>query len=178
MPCRSSVVPEFTLLQLVGFLALVNIGLLYVDAGRSAILAYTTPLWVTPGAVLLLGERLTGQKALGLVLGLGGVAVLFNPMGFDWSDPDVVKGNAILMAGAALSAGGILHVRAHRWESTPLQLALWQMLLGGAILLLLAWHAEDVSTIRWSTRDGWTLQEQSPDGVLRWLCRSSAVRRQ
>lgn len=141
-----------TLLQLVGFLALVNIGLLYVDAGRSAILAYTTPLWVTPGAVLLLGERLTGQKALGLVLGLGGVAVLFNPMGFDWSDPDVVKGNAILMAGAALSAGGILHVRAHRWESTPLQLALWQMLLGGVILLFLAWHAEDFSAIRWSTR--------------------------
>ena len=40
---------------------------------------------------------------------LGGVAVLFNPMGFDWSDPDVVKGNAILMAGAALSAGGSLY---------------------------------------------------------------------
>ena len=146
------VLVSVVVLQLVGFLALVNIGLLYVEAGRSAILAYTTPLWVTPGAVFLLGERLNAQKGLGLVLGLGGVAVLFNPLGFDWSDPDVVKGNAILMAGALLSAGGILHVRAHHWESTPLELAIWQMLVGGLILLLLAWHVEDVSSIRWSTR--------------------------
>ncbi len=140
------------LLQLVGFLALANMGLLYVEAGRSAILAYTTPLWVTPGAVFLLGERLTPRKALGLVLGLGGVAVLFNPMGFDWSNPDVMKGNAMLMAGASLGAGAILHVRAHRWESTPLQLALWQMLLAGVILLSLAWQVEDFSSIRFSAR--------------------------
>ncbi|MCA8931844.1 MAG: DMT family transporter, partial [Rhodospirillaceae bacterium] len=40
-----------SLLHMVGFLILVNIGLLFVDAGRSAILAYTTPLWVVPVAV-------------------------------------------------------------------------------------------------------------------------------
>src|SRR5690242_15356870 len=43
--------------QVGAFLVFINLGLLYVPAGRSAILAYTTPLWVVPGAIVLLGER-------------------------------------------------------------------------------------------------------------------------
>src|SRR3546814_3100576 len=66
-----------------------------VGAGRSAVLAYTTPLWVTPAAIVLLGERPTAFKLLGLALGFAGVAVLFNPLGFDWADPQVLLGNGM-----------------------------------------------------------------------------------
>jgi drug/metabolite transporter (DMT)-like permease len=132
------------------FLALVNIALLHVGAGRSAILAYTTPLWVTPAAIFLLGERLTGFKLLGLALGLGGVAVLFNPLGFNWSDPQVLIGNALLLLAALAWSVAILHVRGHAWDSSPLQLAPWQMVIAVPPLVLISWLTEDWSRIRWS----------------------------
>jgi drug/metabolite transporter (DMT)-like permease len=132
------IVITVALLQMAAFLTLVNFALLNVDAGRAAILAYTTPLWVTPVAVWALGERLNARKALGLALGLSGVAALFNPLGFDWSDPEVVAGNAYLMLAALGWAGAILHVRSHAWVSSPLQLAPWQMLVALPVLLALA----------------------------------------
>lgn len=50
------VVCSVGLLQMASYLALVNLALESVPAGRSAVLAYTTPFWVAPGAALLLGS--------------------------------------------------------------------------------------------------------------------------
>jgi len=151
-PTRRDLPVIFTVgaLQMGAFLALVNVALLHVGAGRSAILAYTTPLWVTPAAIVLLGERPTAFKLAGLALGFAGVAVLFNPLGFDWSDPQVLTGNALLLAAALSWSVAILHVRSHRWDSSPLQLAPWQMLLAVPPLLALSWFTEDWSRVQWS----------------------------
>jgi drug/metabolite transporter (DMT)-like permease len=136
------VVLSVGLLQMAGFLALVNLALMNVPAGRSAILAYTTPLWVLPGAIFILGERLSRAKSLALLLGLAGVAFMFNPAGFDWSDSKALAGNAYLLVGAALWAVAIIHVRKHRWVGSPLTLAPWQMLTGLVPLTILAWQIE------------------------------------
>lgn len=145
-----AVLVSVALLQMALFLICVNFGLLRVDAGRAAILTYTTPLWVTPVAVALLGERLTARKGIGLALGLAGVATLFNPLGFDWSETEVVTGNALLMLAALGWAGAILHTRRHTWHLTPLQLAPWQMSLAAPILFVLALTVEGDAQIAWS----------------------------
>lgn len=137
-------------LQMGAFLALVNFALLYVGAGRSAVLAYTTPLWVAPAAVLLLHESMSRRKLLGFVLGLAGVAVLFNPFGFDWSSRAALIGNALLLAAAFSWSLAMLHVRVHRWDSSPLQLAPWQMVLAAVPLAILSFATEDWSAVRWS----------------------------
>jgi len=124
------VLASLGLLNMALFMVLSNLALLVVPAGRSAILAYTTPLWVAPGAALFLGERLTRGRLAGLVLGLGGIVVLFNPLSFDWGDRAAVIGNAMLLGAALVWAAAILHVRGHRWRSSPLDLAPWQMLIG------------------------------------------------
>jgi drug/metabolite transporter (DMT)-like permease len=141
------------LLQMALFLALINSGLQTVEAGRSSLLAYTTPLWVTPAAMIVLGERMGRLKTAGWLLGMGGLAVLFNPLGFDWSDPRTVLGNGLLLGGAVAWATAIVHVRRHRWDSTPLQLAPWQMLLAIPFLTAAALVAEPVSAIE----PGWAL---------------------
>ncbi len=144
LPDRADLPVVFSvgLLQMGGFLALVNLALTAVPAGRSAILAYTTPLWVLPGATLILGERISLAKTLALLLGLAGVAFMFNPVGFDWSDNRAIAGNGYLLLGAAMWAIAIVHVRAHRWVGSPLTLAPWQMLTGLVPLTVLAWAAE------------------------------------
>jgi drug/metabolite transporter (DMT)-like permease len=123
------------LVQLALYMGLSILGLQFLGAGRAAVLAYTTPLWVVPGALIFLGERLDRLKALGLVLGISGVLVLFNPIGFDWTNASLVKGNALLMGAAFAWAAAILVIRGRPWRLTPLQLAPWQMLLGGSVLL-------------------------------------------
>ncbi len=69
------------LVQMAAVLALMNLGLANVPAGRSAILSYTMPLWVVPGAILILGERLRLGKAIALLLGLAGIAFIVQPGG-------------------------------------------------------------------------------------------------
>lgn len=144
------VVASVGLLQMAGFLALVNLALVHVGAGRSAVLAYTTPLWVGPGAMLLLGERATWPKLLGLALGLGGIAVLFSPTAVDWSDDSAVQGNLLLMIAALCWAVAILHIRGHDWKLSPLQLAPWQLLAGLPPLIALALWREGPPAIQWS----------------------------
>jgi drug/metabolite transporter (DMT)-like permease len=140
LPARADLPIVFSvgLVQMAAMLALMNLGLAAVAAGRSAILSYTTPLWVVPGAILILGERPRLAKSMALLLGLAGVAFMFNPVGFDWSDRKAVIGNGYLLAAAVLWAATTIHVRGHRWRSTPLALAPWQMLVGLIPLLALA----------------------------------------
>jgi drug/metabolite transporter (DMT)-like permease len=122
------------ILQVGVFIACINLGLRYVEAGRSAILAYTTSLWVLPGAAVFIRERVGRIHVIGFVLGITGVAVLFNPASFDWSDQSVVIGNALLLLAAFAWAAQIVHIRGHEWDSPPLQLAPWQMLVGFACI--------------------------------------------
>ena len=126
---------SITLCHMVGFTVLTSFGLVVVPAGRSVVLAYTTPLWVTPGAALFLGERLTPRRTIGVLVGLVGLATLFNPFAFDWSSREAVLGNAAILGGALLWAGSILHTRGHRWRSTPFELLPWQLLLATALLV-------------------------------------------
>jgi len=49
-------------------------------------------------------------------------------------------------------AASILHVRAHKWVSTPFQLVPWQALLATCVLLLLALTFEEVPRFEWNAR--------------------------
>ena len=144
------VILSITLLHMVAFSTLVNFGLQLVPLGQSIVLGYTVPLWVTPGAALLLGERMTRGQSLGVALGLAGLGVMFNPLAFDWRDTNALLGNAFLLLAAASWAANILYVRAHRWVSTPFQLTFWQTLLAGIISSVIALFVEGTPTIDWT----------------------------
>jgi drug/metabolite transporter (DMT)-like permease len=146
------VVLSITLLHMVGFVVLANIGLQLVPTGRSVVLAYTTPLWVTPGAALFLGERPTAARMVGVVLGLLGLVVLFNPVAFDWSDRAAVAGNLAILGAALLWAASILHIRAHPWRATPFELAPWETLLATALLTPIALLSGPVPHVVWDAR--------------------------
>ena len=152
LPSRQDlpVLLSICLLHMVGYAVLVAIGLLHVPVGRSVVLAYTTPLWVTPGAALLLGERLTARPALGVVLGLAGLAALFNPLAFDWNDHVALFGNAALLVAALLWAASILHIRAHRWQAAPFDLIPWEMTLATLLLGVLALLIDGRPAAEWT----------------------------
>ena len=144
------VVLAISLLHMVAFSALVAFGLQFVPVGRSIVLGYTTPLWVAPGAWLLLGEAITRTRLAGIGLGLAGLAVMFNPLAFDWGDHHALLGNGMILLAALCWAISILYVRAHKWISTPFQLVFWQTLLASITLSLLALSIDGVPRITWT----------------------------
>ena len=124
------------------FTALGSVAMQSVDAGRSAVLGYTTPLWVMPVAVFVLGERLTRRQTIGTLVGLAGVLVMLNPMAIDWQDSNVVAGNMLLLFCSLCWAMAILHVRHYKGDSSAYELAPWQMLTATLPLFFMARHIE------------------------------------
>jgi drug/metabolite transporter (DMT)-like permease len=138
--------------HMVAFSGLVAIGIQFVPAGRAIVLGYTTPLWVIPAARLFLGEPITRYHLAGGAVALAGLAIMFNPASFAWSDGRALLGNGLLLLAAACWAVSIVYVRAHRWISTPFQLVFWEALLASGLLALLALCFEGVPRIGWTPR--------------------------
>lgn len=136
-------------MQFAGFVSMINLGLMEVNAGRAALLAYTTPLWVAPVAHFFLKQKLSINKVLGVAIGLCGLMTLFNPMAFDWSNWQVVKGNGLLLMAALIWALSILHVGQHKWRGSVLELAPWQIIIALCITIPLAWFA-DTKPVTWN----------------------------
>ena len=146
------IVLSITLLHMVGFVVLANVGLELVPTGRTVVLAYTTPLWVTPAARIFLKERLTPRRVVGVLAGIAGLVALFNPLAFDWSDHRAVFGNLAIVAAAILWAANIVHIRRHEWQATPFELLPWEMLLATLILVPLAFASGNVPTAPWDAQ--------------------------
>ena len=118
--------------------ALMAAGLQFIPAGRSAVLGYTTPLWVAPGAWIFLHEALPPRRLLGVAAGLAGVLVLCDPFSIEAGSGTLLLGYGLLLLNAFGWAVAILCIRAHVWLSTPFQLLFWQSLLGSVLLFVLA----------------------------------------
>lgn len=140
IPRRGDLPVIFTVavLHMGAFSVLVCFALQIVPVGRSIVLGYTTPLWVAPAAWLFLRETVTAQRLAGIALGLAGIAVMFNPLAFDWSDRGALVGNGLLLLAALCWAANIVYVRSHTWISSPFQLVFWQALLATLLLTMLA----------------------------------------
>lgn len=131
-------------------MALIHLGVQFIEAGRSAIFAYTTPLWVAPLAAVFLGERLHARKLLGIALGLLGVAVLSGPAALALGSGPTLLGNGLLVLAAMISASVIVHMRSKGRAVQALDLAPWQMLLGAAVLVPTALLVEGQPAAEWS----------------------------
>ena len=158
-PVRANipVILSVGLLHMGAFAALVSLGLQHVPAGRSVVLAYTTPRWVIPAARLFLGEPIGPGRRAGLLLGLAGLILIFNPLAFDWSDRAAIFGNALVLLAALCWAANIVYVRAHRWVTPPFELAFWQALLATVVLSAAAWATEGAPRVIWGADLAWLL---------------------
>jgi drug/metabolite transporter (DMT)-like permease len=161
LSCKQFVLPSrhdlrvvlvVSLFHMIAFSTLVATGLQYAPVGRSIVLGYTTPLWVAPAAWLLLGEQVRRSQAVGIVLGLAGLALMFNPTAFDWSNKQALLGEGLILAASLCWAVSIVAIRAHKWIASPFQLVFWQILLACLILTSAALTVDGVPQIAWTPK--------------------------
>jgi drug/metabolite transporter (DMT)-like permease len=135
--------------QVAGGVALMNLALLVVPAGRSAILVYTMPIWVVVIQATVLRIAPARAELAGLALGLAGIAALLNPATIDWAAPGGLAGAGLLLLSAVIWAATSIHVRRHRWAGSPAALQPWQLLLAVVPLALLALVLEPGTPVHW-----------------------------
>jgi drug/metabolite transporter (DMT)-like permease len=113
---------------------LIGYGLRMLPAGRSAILAYSMPVWAVLLSVFILHEKLTRRRILGLLLGMAGMAVL---LGGELSIMRTSPLGALLVLGGAISwALGTVLMRRHPTTVSTTALTAWQLLIGGLPIML------------------------------------------
>jgi drug/metabolite transporter (DMT)-like permease len=127
-------------------------------------------LWTVPIAAVFLGERMVGRRWVGLILGISGVVVLFEPWGLSWGEDGVVLGHVLLVLAAILNAATSVHIRGHRWTISPLQAVPWQLGSALVILFTLALVTDGWPEIDWTVQLGWVVAYQGilASGVAFW----------
>jgi drug/metabolite transporter (DMT)-like permease len=122
--------------NITGWNGLLLFGVQQLPAGRSAILAFTMPIWSVLFSLALLHEPLSPRKLIGLALGMLGMALL---LGDDIRHIQRTPTAALLVLGASVAwAFGTVLLR--KWTPPMPQNALtgWMMLLGCIPLAVLA----------------------------------------
>jgi len=121
-------------LQLAGYFAFAHVALQWVPAGRTAILANTTTIWIVPLSLIFLKEQIPVRRWLAAGIGLAGVVVLMNPWAIDWTSPPILIGHAFLLAASLSWAIAIIVVRAARLSLSLFELMPWCFLLASLLL--------------------------------------------
>lgn len=118
-------------------LALEAVAVMKLSASLAAILAATVPLFTVLAAAVWLHERLTVARVAGVLLGLGGVAVLVGGGSLPEGDAALPAVGAMLLAALLYALGGI-YTRVALRDTPPLTLSIGQELVAGLLFLPLA----------------------------------------
>jgi len=153
LPWRPTIVIGLT--QTAGFQALAQLALVRGGAGKVALLAYTMPFWVVPLAWWWLHERPGAVRWICIALAAAGFICIVSP----WQGIGEPRSIALAVsAGLSWAVATVVSKRLFEQHPTvtPLQLTAWQMLVGTAVLVMLA-LAEPGRPVHWTATYVWAL---------------------
>lgn len=123
------------------WVSLIGLALLWLPAGEAALIAATMPVWTTVLAWLLVGERMTALRLLGLVMGIAGIVALMGGSGISASLTKLPGIALALLASMGFALGAVMSKR--RPLTLPLPVAAaWQVILGCLPVALLGFAIE------------------------------------
>jgi drug/metabolite transporter (DMT)-like permease len=125
-------------------------GLTLTSTVHASLLIMVTPLLISLFAVWILGEKLTGIKALGLLLGIGGAALLvLSKQASSGTNP--LLGDVLILINAISYAAYYILVKPLMQVYSSLHVVRWVFTFGLLLVLPLGWT--DTTSIDWSAFD-------------------------
>jgi len=125
----------------------------YVNTGLVALLIATVPLWMALGAPLFGGRRIGLTAALGIAVGLGGVALLLRPGGAGAAHWETL----IVLCSPLLWAAGSLYAQRAPAPSQPMLATAMEMLCGGVMLAVFGLARGELSHLHLNAVTGTSL---------------------
>jgi len=125
------------LFQTTGFVCFACWALVAGAVGKTTVLVYTFPFWTMLLAWPLLGERIRGWQWLAVFAAAGGLTLVLEPWNLAGSFASRVYA---VLTGVCWAASSII---VKRWRNEGnfdlLSVTAWQMLLGGIVVIAIAW---------------------------------------
>jgi drug/metabolite transporter (DMT)-like permease len=123
------------LLSLAAFFAFTHAAVAFIEAGRTAILANVTTIWIAPISLIFLHERVPARRWIAGALGIAGVVVLIGPWAIDWARPGVLLGHGYLLGASFCFAAAMAIVRRYPPGLPMFQVLPWCFLVAAVLLI-------------------------------------------
>jgi drug/metabolite transporter (DMT)-like permease len=143
-----------SLLNVTGWMALMGLALLWLPGGEAAVIAYTMPVWASVLAWLILGERLSAQRIVAMLMAFAGIAALMGGDGIAGSQQKA-PGIALALLGAFGFALGTVLAKRYVITLPLIASSAWQIGLGCIPVALLGLifetpHFATLSSTAWA----------------------------
>ncbi|MED3727868.1 DMT family transporter [Priestia endophytica] len=138
-----------SLLMSLGYMAILTYGMQFVDSGKTSVLVYTMPIFVTIISHFKLDEKINTYKMVGLIFGLLGLLFI---LGLEITNPDkkVIFGELLILL-SALSWGVANVFSKIRFKNIDvIHMNAWQLIIGALFLFILSLILEPNYSIKWS----------------------------
>lgn len=144
--------------QAVGGLLMVTLGIsivgwaeVHVSSGVAAIICSMMPIWtIIINLIANKEERPTPMIVVGLLMGLGGIVLIFSEHLVEFSKPEYTTGIVSIFLANLCWALGTFWVKKKNTGTDPFMNAGLQMLFGGLLLLPVSVLFDDYTSIQWS----------------------------
>jgi drug/metabolite transporter (DMT)-like permease len=142
-------------LNVMGWMVLMGLALLWLPASEAALIAYTMPVWASLLAWFVLGERMTWLRVLALVMAFAGLAAIMAANGISAS-AEKLPGIIMALTGSIGFALGAVLAKKLPLQLPPITAAAWQIGLGCFPVAVVGLFIE---TSHWDavTKLGWLL---------------------
>ncbi|WP_151837916.1 MULTISPECIES: DMT family transporter [unclassified Acinetobacter] len=138
-----------SLLICFGFYATQTFAMQFVDSGLSAVLVFTMPIFIGVLAHYFLNERLNQQKVIGLVLGASGLIAILWPQLHHVHLNMSLLGQVLLIGSGFFWALSTVFIKKNFASYDKIKLTIWQLLLGGSLMFIMALCFEPVDAQVW-----------------------------
>ncbi len=138
-----------SLMICMGFYATQTFAMQFVDSGLSAVLVFTMPIFIGVLAHYILKERLNTQKIIGLVLGTSGLIAILWPQLHQIHLNLSLIGQLILILSGFFWALTTIYIKQNFATYDKIKLTVWQLLIGGVVILIGALIVEPVELKVW-----------------------------
>ncbi|MUL28982.1 DMT family transporter [Priestia megaterium] len=140
-----------SLLMSLGYMAILTYGMQFVDSGKTSVLVYTMPIFVTIISHFKLDEKINIYKMVGLTFGLLGLLFI---LGLEITNPDtkVIFGELLILI-SALSWGLANVFNKIRFKNIDfIHMNAWQLIMGALLLFVLSLILEPNYSVEWSNK--------------------------
>jgi len=159
--------------------SVVGWGEMYISSGVAAIICSVMPVWtILINLVVSKEERPNWLIGLGLMIGLGGIVMIFAEHLTEFSNQDYRIGILMTFLANICWALGSVWAKKKNQTSDPFFNAGLQMLFGGLILIPISLAFDDYSRIQWNNEVIFTLVYMILIGsVAAYACYSYAIKK-
>ncbi|MFO6494999.1 DMT family transporter [Bacillus sp. z60-11] len=137
------------LLMGLGYMGVLTYGMQFVDSGKTSVLVYTMPIFVTVISHFRLNEKINVYKMIGLISGFIGLLFIFGTEILHF-EKNVIFGELCVLIAALSWAVANVFSKLRFHNTDMIHMNAWQLLIGTVFLLIFSFILEPTHSLHWS----------------------------